>query len=340
MPPTGRTSTTKPKSAESERSRTWFPFDYEAKSLEETKAYAAMLEAEPKSFKREVHGDRLAMKKNSAIKVTAEDRLFGAFASLYQGDHLGVEFALESHTDLQKGGDLLRDDTTILRGRPLPNGPCYEGLVIDDYFSVSREPAFVPPECSLAVANLEKAEEIYKAEKVMGSDEKTVRGEERFKVIGAEVDSSSRCRDAGIVPVGAPLSRRIAMAMLSLRAARMPVISRALASRLAGNWVSIFMFRRMLSSTLAGLFGLGTRSQDDADDVVPLPRRVAEELVLSSVFALVATSGAMRRGLGVDADEDETDFLEHPPKALDFASMRWKSLVVQECYQKPLLLVV
>ena len=36
------------------------------------------------------------------------------FKSLFQGDHLGVEFALESHTVLLSEGGLLVPDETIL----------------------------------------------------------------------------------------------------------------------------------------------------------------------------------------------------------------------------------
>eukprot|EP00438_Fugacium_kawagutii_P013361 Skav216467 [mRNA] locus=scaffold1123:2159:6532:+ [translate_table: standard] len=263
------------------------PFSFSADNLKDLKAFDEMIESRPKRFRREEHGDRLAMKKLE-VKRPCGTELYGSFASLFQGDHLGVEYALESHANMLKAGGLLQEGVEILRGKPLPKGPLYEGLVIDDYFAISCEAVGTPVEHSRALRNLEDAEAIYLSEGVFGSDEKTVRGDEKFKVIGAEVDASQRCRDAGIVSVGAALAKRIPMALLSLRVASFPCITRALASRLAGNWVSVFMFRRVLSSTLAGIFSLGTRSQDDADEVLALPRKVAEELVLAAIFSLVA----------------------------------------------------
>eukprot|EP00438_Fugacium_kawagutii_P001143 Skav218134 [mRNA] locus=scaffold759:371388:377624:- [translate_table: standard] len=265
------------------------PFSFSADSLRDLKAFDEMIAARPKRFKREEHGDRLAMRKLD-LKKPCSPVLYGAFSSLFQGDHLGVEYALESHANMLKTGGLLQEGAEILRGKPLPKGPLYEGLVIDDYFAISCEAASTPVQQSRALENLNNAEAIYHAEGVFGSDEKTVRGEEKFKVIGAEVDATQKCRDAGIVSVGAALAKRIPMALLSLRVASLPCITRALASRLAGNWVSIFMFRRVLSSTLAGIFSLGTKSQEDADEVLALPRKAAEELVLAAIFSLVAVT--------------------------------------------------
>ena len=117
-----------------------------------------------------------------------------------------------------------------------------------------------------SVGLLEQAEKAYKHEAIIGSDEKTVRGEENFKIIGAEVLSCKRLRDAGIVSVAAPLSKRIPMSMLSLAIAELPCVSRSLASRAAGNWI------------------------EEGREVVGLDRRTAEELVLAAVFGLFAAT--------------------------------------------------
>ena len=139
---------------------------------------------------------------------------------------------------------------------------------------------------------LETAEAAYAHEKVLGSDDKTVRGERRFKVIGAEVASDQKTLGAGLVSIGAPVEKRIALACLSLRLASFHSITRGLAARLArncGNWVSVFMFRRNLGCLLDTVFSLGNKDAKTEKEVVSLPRRTAEELVLSSLFALVAS---------------------------------------------------
>ena len=80
------------------------------------------------------------------------------------------------------------------------------------------------------------------------------------------------------------------MIALSLRAAGLPVISRTLASRLSGNWISILMFRRCLCCILSQLFTLGNKTESGADEVVRLTRRTAEELVLASIFGIAAAT--------------------------------------------------
>ena len=127
-------------------------------------------------------------------------------------------------------------------------------------------------------------------EAIIGSDEKTVRGEENFKIIGAEVLSCKRLRDAGIVSVAAPLSKRIPMSMLSLAIAELPCVSRSLASRAAGNWISILMYRRCMCCLLSRVFAFGNKSIEEGREVVGLDRRTAEELVLAAVFGLFAAT--------------------------------------------------
>ena len=171
-----------------------------------------------------------------------------------------------------------------------PRGPLWQGLVIDDYFVISRERASAKSSQAESVRRLEEAEKINEAAGVFGSDDKTIRGAESFKVIGAEVLADARTRSAGIVSVAAPLSKRVPMMMLSLRTAALPFISRTLASRLAGNWISVLTYRRCLCCLLSNLFSYGTKAAADGSDVLPMPRRVAEELVLASIFGLCAAT--------------------------------------------------
>ena len=77
------------------------------------------------------------------------------------------------------------------------------------------------------------------------------------------------------------------MIALSLQIAATPVISRALASKLAGNGVSVFMYRRQCSAVLGEIFSLGSRNIN-ANEALLLPRRIADELVLSCVSGLIA----------------------------------------------------
>eukprot|EP00435_Cladocopium_sp_Y103_P060998 s1156_g22.t1 len=273
------------------RSRAWsnaLPFKFDAKNWRDTQAFEDMLCFENRPYSREKEGDRYGMKPQSVLVPDEIKHVYGGFKSLFQGDHLGVEYALSSHAQLLKDAGLLSSNVNILRHQPFPRGPMWHGLVIDDFFAISREDGGTPNQEAASGGALDIAEETYRLHAVRGSDDKTVRAADNFKVIGAEILSDEQSRKQGVILVGSPAAKRIPMIMLSLAAAKLPCISRALAARLAGNWISIFMFRRQLCCLLSSLFGFATKSAADADDVLFLPRRTADELVLSSIFGLVA----------------------------------------------------
>ena len=242
------------------------PFSFAADEAKEMKPWADMIGVVSAPTSRERHGDRLGLPPRCILAEKGISAVRFGFKSLFEGDHLGVEYALSSHTELLKRWGLLDETTTIYRHHVFPRPPLWQGLVIDDFFSVSTELSAVPNHLAKSVGLLEQAEKAYKHEAIIGSDEKTVRGEENFKIIGAEVLSCKRLRDAGIVSVAAPLSKRIPMSMLSLAIAELPCVSRSLASRAAGNWI------------------------EEGREVVGLDRRTAEELVLAAVFGLFAAT--------------------------------------------------
>ena len=265
------------------------PFEYDPKLFSGSQALQELLDVLKEPTSREVHGDRLRMKPRSVL-VGDLGPVRAGFKTLFQGDHLGVEYALQGHIGLLESAGLLHEDEVVRSHQLFPRGPVWQGLVIDDFFCISCEPSHQSTEAAVSVSRLEAAERAYAQHEVRGSDEKTIRGAEIFKVIGAEINSGVKARNAGLVAVSAPISKRIALASLSLRVAAMPIISRGLAARLSGNWVSVMMFRRCLSCLLSKLFAFCNRTADEGDDVMRLPRDVAEELVLCSVLSLVAAT--------------------------------------------------
>ena len=68
------------------------------------------------------------MPKRRALKRADVVEVYGGFKSLFQGDHLGVEFALESHTSVLRKKGLLVESETVLRHKPFPQGPCWQCL--------------------------------------------------------------------------------------------------------------------------------------------------------------------------------------------------------------------
>ena len=139
----------------------------------------------------------------------------------------------------------------------------------------------MPLSAAISIEQLETAETAYADEGVFGSDEKTVRGAEIFKVNGAEVNAGPAARAAGVVTVAAPVGKRMALAALTLKTVELPVVSCGLPARLAGNWISVLMFRRCLTCILSKIFPFANKSAEQADDVVRLPRDIAEELHVS-----------------------------------------------------------
>ena len=265
------------------------PFAFPSEEFAGTKALANYEKSLQRSGPRNVRGDRLGFDKQKK-KVKKATMLYPAFQSLLQGDHLGVEVALSGHEALLQEGGLLQDDSRILAKHPFPTTSCIEGLVIDDYFAISIQPAGTPAGSTDAMKCLDKAKAIYDKHQVLGSPEKDVLGSNHFKVVGAEINTSDKATSNGVALIGAPLEKRIALAALTLKAAALPVISTALASRLAGNWTSIFMFRRCLACLINELYGYCSASERHESDVFRLDRSAADELVLASIFSFIAVS--------------------------------------------------
>eukprot|EP00435_Cladocopium_sp_Y103_P070841 s475_g36.t1 len=268
------------------------PFCFSAEELVGTKALEEVLQqpSGPRRRDREGFGDDLKGKRRLE-QLEDEAAYYGGFASLFQGDHLGVEFALAAHQSLLEGAGLLCDGEQV-RGHCLfPKGPIYSGLIIDDFFLISRERA---SQCNLnssAAAALSQARAVYAREGLLGSDEKDVVAQTRFKAAGAEIVSDEDAVRRGFVTVGAPASKRLALSSLSLRIARLPGISAQLAARVAGNWNSVLMYRRCLCSVVDDLFALGSGAEEMKEGaVLPLTRSVAKELVMLSVLAPIMVS--------------------------------------------------
>ncbi len=150
--------------------------------------------------------------------------------------------------------------------------------------------------------------------------------EDLFKAGGAEVDSRAEALQRSLALVGAPLAKRIGLSVLSLRIASLPAVTTTLASRLAGGWVSVLLYRRCFASVVDQLFSLGrTEAATSHEDLVPLPSKVSEELQMLAVFApwmvtnirvdysrsLFATDASMSKGAVVETvvTEDEAKAL-------------------------------
>ena len=79
----------------------------------------------------EAHGDNLHGGPRP-ILFGPDSTVVACFGALFQGDHLGVEFATQSHSLLLAHHGLLLPGSQILADAPLVDERAVTGLVIDD----------------------------------------------------------------------------------------------------------------------------------------------------------------------------------------------------------------
>jgi len=217
---------------------------------------------------------------------------YAAFGSLFQGDHLGVEFALQAHEALLQSHGLLVAERRLQGHQIFPVGNEIEGLIIDDFFAIGKERLDSQPISSFAAKALAAAREAYEFHRLPGSPEKDVEAETFFKAAGAEVDSSSFAVRRGLTTVAAPLSKRLGLSVLSLRAARLASTSSRLLSRLAGNWTSVLMFKRCLMATVDEMFALAAEAEKIGKNYVihQSPAVRTELIMLGALAPIISTN--------------------------------------------------
>ena len=209
----------------------------------DTQAYHAYLVAADQAFLDSCSTP--GSSKPSSVLVSLNPPVHGAFRSLLQGDHAGVEFACSGHEGLLRSAGVLGDPPAgRLLSRRCPvavQGP-WTGLIIDDLFCISAERlnqnSGFGPEVSQSERLVLKAKEAYAAEGVEGSDSKDQFSRRLFNVAGAQIDATDQTVKAGCVLVGLPAPRRLALSHASLAVAAGRFISEELASILCGCWVS------------------------------------------------------------------------------------------------------
>ena len=161
------------------------PFKYDARLFAHTEAYKSLIEREKTAPRgREEKRDQLGCFKPKPILT--DNRVFSAFKSLLQGDHLGVEFALAAHSTLLKEAGLLGQEVQLLGNHAFPSGDDIQDLVIDDFFALSVFPCGADPKSSPSQRSFDAAIRQYEKEGVLGSKEKDIEVSRHFKAVGAD----------------------------------------------------------------------------------------------------------------------------------------------------------
>ena len=207
---------------------------------------------------------------------------------------MGVEFAIAAHEALLSFGGALPASCRLRNHAAFPTGDAVQALVIDDLVSLCCLPSSADPRGPSAARDLHNAAcDLYDRFEVLGSPEKDVYGETLFQAIGTEIDSRPSSVRAGIVTSAAPLARRTSLALLSLRAARLPVTTPGLVARLTGAWTSTFLYRRCCMVVLAEAYrvaNLAATVPAKSREPLRLSRRLAQELVLCAVLSPIAAT--------------------------------------------------
>ena len=264
-----------------------------AEMLSDTNAFSTMIlrKAKNKSDRHFV-GDGLFSSYRYPLPPKGKPNLvYASFGSILQGDHGGVEYACQSHEGLLMSVGLLSPDCRVVANKPFQGDEIMQGLVIDDFFAISKVPKTFNGETPDKLV-IDEAINVYAREKIIGSPAKDVFGERTAKVIGAQINGSDRALDRGICPIGTPSDKRFSLAWITLQVCALAYTTDVLHLCLLGGCVSILTFRRPLMSILNHAFRLvdSARICPSKPRLVRLPRVVANELVLLSLLVCLAVS--------------------------------------------------
>ena len=245
-------------------------------------------------YSRNRHGDLLRGNRKPLRKVP--EVLYMAFGAILQGDHAGVEFATCAHSSILEEGGAIEDSSHLLATKTLRSADKIQGLVIDDFFSLSVEKQHIPADQSDSAIRHQKALEIYETFGLLGSPQKDLSAVEKGRVIGAEIDSSPATRRSGLVKISAPAEKRYSLSWLTFLVAQLGVSSDALHLALLGGWTSVTMYRRPFMGLMSHVFHVVDVEQFSPGfpRLVHLTRAVRDELVLLAIFAplIVSNVGA------------------------------------------------
>ncbi|CAK9052664.1 Uncharacterized protein (Fragment), partial [Durusdinium trenchii] len=145
--------------------------------------------------------------------------------------------------------------------------------------------AFWNPDRSQAAQLLQKATTAYEEAGLLGSPAKDILDEQKACIMGAEIDGSQAARENGVVTVGAPVHRRLALAYVSLTLAKMRYTTDALHVCLVGGWVNAVLYRRPAMSLLQEVYKIPlSEVSQDSPKVIRLSRGMAQELIMLAVL--------------------------------------------------------
>lgn len=247
-------------------------------------------------YDRRLHGDFLdGGRQKRSVEKDKDELVQACFASIPQGDHLGVELATDSHRCFLKSHGLLGDLQELRADEPFGGEDVVEGLLMTITRSLLRSSVKrgLPPGATVAGSSSEacklmsRAASAYAEAGILGSADKDVWDADRAKVTGGELDSSLATRRLGLALLSAPVKKRLALSHVSLELASLRWTSDALHACLLGAWTHVMMYRRQFMSLLSSAYKLAPMDEVYKDDpkLCSLSRVGAQEFVMLAVLA-------------------------------------------------------
>ena len=205
---------------------------------------------------------------------------------------IGVELATQSHANLLSAAGLLRGDVRMVSDRPLPSLSEVHGLCIDDFFCLSLEDRKLDPKESKSFVALKTALDVYDAFGLEGSPHKDIYAADSGRVVGAQINTSTKAAKLGVSTVGVPPEKRYGLSSLTLHVAQMGHTSDSLRLSLLGAWTSALTYRRPLMGVLRESYKIVDAAMIDPakPKLVPLSRSVAQELTMLAILTPLCVS--------------------------------------------------
>eukprot|EP00971_Amphidinium_carterae_P196483 3899147-Amphidinium_carterae.1 len=194
--------------------------------------------------------------------------LVGCFRALPMGKGYAVEMTQHTHRRILQKVGLMYSAERIQYRSPIPRGPRYQMLVIDDFGALSQDPRGCS--CPQSVPMLNSALAQYEKVHLHVSEDKTVKGVKQATVLGAHVDGVRG--EVRPIPIRVKAIAEITLQFLSLR-----VISRAILEELVGIWSSFLLHRRQFFSLLSAVYCEG--SQFERESMFRMSASCCEELL-------------------------------------------------------------
>ena len=204
--------------------------------------------------------------------------VYGSLNSLAMGDLQAVAIAQTCHLGLGIQHGIFDPRSLLTSKGPVPRGPEYYGIVIDDYVSISAVPSSSPGPTK-ASKQADKIVDVYQKVHLLPHEEKATRDQVISEFWGVHLDGSRG-------QLRGSLKRSVPLAHIAMDVARLGYCSVDLMQTLIGSFISLLLFRRRLLAILNALFQ--TVRGREPHDIVRLSGEARSELLLLALLLPVA----------------------------------------------------